>query len=94
MSFVIVEQDGMLITNVPVGVADPQQTIIVNNGDKEVTVKSVTPPTGTYRAIGLPKPGTVINPGEAITVQVIFTPQHAVTSNGSFTITQIGRAHV
>jgi hypothetical protein len=87
ISFVIVEQDGMLITNVPVGVSDPQQTIIVNNGDKAVTVKSVTPPTGTYRAIGLPKVGTVIKPGEAITVEVVFTPQHAVTSTGSFTIT-------
>ena len=87
LSFVINEQDGMLITNVPVGVSDPQQTVIVNGGTKPVTVKSVTPPAGNYRAIGLPKPGTVIKPGEAITVEVIFTPQHAVTSNGSFTIT-------
>ena len=87
LSFVINEQDGMLITNVPVGVSDPQQTVIVNGGTKPVRVKSVTPPTGTYRAIGLPKPGTVIRPGEAIPVQIVFTPQHAVTSNGSFTIT-------
>ncbi len=62
-------------------------TDIVNNGDKAVTVKSVTPPTGTYRAIGLPKVGTVIKPGEAIPVGVVFTPQHNVTTNGSFTIT-------
>jgi len=86
LSFVINEQDGMLITNVPVGVADPQQTVMVNDGDVPVTVKSVTPPTGSYRALGLPRPGTVIRPGEAITVQVIFTPRHAMTSNGSFTI--------
>jgi len=87
ISFVINEQDGMLITNVPVGVSDPQQTVIVNNGDKPVRVKSVTPPTGTYQAIGLPTPGTVIRPGEAIPVQIVYTPQHAVTSNGSVTIT-------
>jgi hypothetical protein len=87
ISFVIIEQDGMLITNVPVGVSDPQQTVIVNGGTKPVRVKSVTPPTGTYRAIGLPKVGTVIRPGEAIPVQIVFTPQQAVTSNGSFTIT-------
>jgi hypothetical protein len=76
-----------VITNVPVGISDPQQTDIVNNGTKPVTVKSVTPPTGTYRAIGLPKVGTVIRPGEAITVQIVFTPNHAVTSTGSFTVT-------
>jgi len=87
ISFVINEQDGMLITNVPVGTSDPQLTVIVNGGTKPVTVKSVIPPSGTYRAIGLPKPGTVIEPGEAIPVQVVYTPNHAVTSNGSFTIT-------
>jgi outer membrane protein assembly factor BamB len=87
LSFVINEQDGMLITNVPVGIPALQVTSIVNDGDVPVTVKSVTPPTGTYRAVGLPKPGTVIKPGEAIPVKVIYTPQHAVTSSGSFTIT-------
>src|SRR5437016_4379302 len=87
IAFNIVEQDGMLITNVPVGTSDPQLTNIVNGGTKPVTVKSVTPPGGTYRAIGLPKVGTVIKPGEAIPVEVIYTPRHAVTSNGSFTIT-------
>jgi hypothetical protein len=87
ISFNIVEQDGMLITNVPVGTSDPQLTDIVNGGTKPVRVKSVTAPTGTYRAIGLPKPGTVIRPGEAIPVQIVYTPRHAVTSNDSFTIT-------
>ena len=87
IDFQIVDKDGELITNVPVGISDPQVTDIVNNGDKAVTVKSVTPPTGTYRAIGLPKVGTVIRPGEAIPVGLVFTPQHNVTTNGSFTIT-------
>ena len=87
LSFVINENDGMTIHNVPAGVSDLQITSIVNDGDVPVTVKSITPPAGTYQAIGLPKPGTVIKPGEAIPVKVIFTPQHAVTSNGSFTIT-------
>jgi hypothetical protein len=87
ISFVISEQDGMLITNVPVGTSDPQLTDIVNGGTKPVRVKSVSLPGGTYRAIGLPKVGTVIRPGEAIPVQVVFTPRQAVTSNGSLTIT-------
>ena len=87
ITFQIVDKDGELITNVPVGISNPQMTDIVNNGDEAVTVKSVTPPTGTYRAVGLPKVGTVIKPGEAIPVGLVFTPQHAVTTNGSFTIT-------
>jgi hypothetical protein len=87
ISFVISEQDGMLITNVPVGTSDPQLTDIVNGGTKPVRVKSVTLPSGTYRAIGLPKVGTVIRPGEAIPVQIVFTPTGAVTSNDSLTIT-------
>jgi hypothetical protein len=87
ISFVLISEDGTVITNVPVGTSDPQQTDIVNGGTKPVRVKSVTPPTGTYQAIGLPKPGTIIRPGEAIPVQIVYTPNQAVTSNGSFTIT-------
>jgi hypothetical protein len=87
LSFVLVENDGMLITNVPVGITAPRVTDIVNNGTVPVRVTSVKPPTGSYSAVGLPKVGTVIKPGEAIPVDVIFAPQHAVTSNGSFTIT-------
>jgi Abnormal spindle-like microcephaly-assoc'd, ASPM-SPD-2-Hydin len=87
IAFNINEKDGELILNVPVGISDPQLTDIVNNGDKAVTVKSVTPPTGTYRAIGLPTVGTVIKPGESIPVGVVFTPQHNMTTNGSFTVT-------
>jgi hypothetical protein len=87
LKFVIDQNDGMLITNVPVGITAQALTTIANDGDTAVTVKSVTPPDGTYRAFGLPKPGTVIKPGEAISVKVIFSPQHNVTTNGSFTIT-------
>src|SRR4029077_15493780 len=86
IAFNINEKDGELILNVPVGISDPQMTDIVNKGDKAVTVRSVSPPTATYRAIGLPKVDTVIKPGEAIPVGVVFTPQHNVTTNGSFTI--------
>jgi hypothetical protein len=87
LKFVIDQDDGMLITNVPVGITAQALTTIANDGDTAVTVKSVTPPTGTYRAFGLPKPGTVIKPGQTISVKVIFSPRHNVTTNGSFTIT-------
>jgi hypothetical protein len=86
LSFVIVEQDGMLITNVPVGVTVPLTTAITNGGDTPVTVTSVTPPTGPYTAQNLPKVGTVIKPGASVTVQVTYAPSAAATSTGSFTI--------
>ena len=87
LSFKLNENDGMLITNVPVGITDPQVTDIVNDGTAPVTVASVKPPTGVYSSADLPKVGTVIKPGEAIPVTVIYTPRHDVTTNGSFTIT-------
>jgi hypothetical protein len=87
ISFKINENDGMLITNVPVGITVPQVTDIVNDGSRPVTVTSVKPPTGTYTAANLPRVGTVIRPGEAIPVDVIFAPRHKATTHGSFTIT-------
>jgi outer membrane protein assembly factor BamB len=87
MSFKEDQNDGMVITNVPVGITLPQVTDIVNDGSRPVTVKSVKPPTGSYTATNLPKVGTVIKPGEAIPVDVVFAPRHAVTTEGSFTIT-------
>jgi hypothetical protein len=87
MSFALVTNDGTAISNVPVGIVNPLEDTIVNGGDKPVTVTSVTPPTGPYTAQNLPKPGTVIKPGESLVVRITYSPQAAVTSNSSFTIT-------
>jgi len=87
LSFVVVTGDGSVITNVPVGITEPLVDNIVNGGDTPVTVTSVTPPAGPYKALYLPTVGTVIQPGQTIPVQIIFAPQQAVTSNGSFSIT-------
>jgi hypothetical protein len=86
LSFVLVEHSGSVISNVPVGTNSWENTSIVNGGDTPVRVTSVTPPTGRYSAAGLPTPGTVIKPGEAIPVQVQFTPAVAGTATGSFTV--------
>jgi outer membrane protein assembly factor BamB len=88
LSFLIVEQDGMLITNVPVGVAKPLTTDIVNGGTRPVRVTSISLPSGPYKVVsGLPKVGTVIRPGEALPVEIEYTPTQAVTNNSSLTIT-------
>jgi Abnormal spindle-like microcephaly-assoc'd, ASPM-SPD-2-Hydin/PQQ-like domain len=87
MSFALFEQGGMLITNVPVGISSPQMTNIVNGGATPVTVTAVTPPAAPYTAEDLPSVGTVIQPGGSLPVQITYAPSQAVTSNGSFTIT-------
>ena len=87
LSFVISEQDGMLILNVPVGIFKPLVDDIVNNGTTPVRVTSVTLPAAPFTAVNPPKVGTVIKPGEAIPVQVIYSPTQAVTSNSSMTVT-------
>ena len=48
---------------------------------------AVKAPTGQYTVAGLPKPGTVIKPGQAIPVQGEFTPTRLGAANTSFTIT-------
>jgi hypothetical protein len=87
LSFVINEQDGMLIENVPVGVYVPIVDDLVNAGAKPVTVTSISRPAGPYRASGLPKVGTVIKPGEALPLRLVFEPERAGTASSSLTIT-------
>jgi hypothetical protein len=87
MTFLIVEHDGMLIENVPVGIFKPQVTDIVNNGTKPVRVTSVKLPTGPFSVVDPPKVGMVIRPGEAVPVDIVFTPAKAVAANSSMTIT-------
>ena len=76
-----------MITNVPLGINDWEETSIVNGGDTPVRVTSIKAPSGQYTVAGLPKPGTVIKPGQAIPVQGEFTPTQLGAVNSSFTIT-------
>jgi outer membrane protein assembly factor BamB len=86
LSFVINEDDGMLILNVPVGVYVPIVDDLVNGGAKPVTVASISRPAGPYRVSGVPKVGTVIRPGEAIPLRLVFDPDRAGTASSSLTI--------
>ena len=87
LSFVLPNEDGTVITNVPVGIAPAQVDDIVNGGDKPVTVTSVTAPTAPFTTLHMPRVGTVIKPGGSVPVQITFAPQQAVTSTSSFTVT-------
>jgi HYDIN/CFA65/VesB-like, Ig-like domain len=74
------------VTDVPVGISVPQVITVTNFGTVPQRVTSVTPPSGPFAATGLPAVGTVIKPGQTISVQVVYTPTQAGTDNGSFTI--------
>lgn len=63
------------VTNVPVGTSELGAVDITNGGTTPQTVTSVTPPTGPFSAAGLPAPGSVIKPGQSVTVQLTFAPQ-------------------
>ncbi len=74
------------LVNVPVGISVPQVITVTNFGTVAQRVTSVTPPSGPFAATGLPAAGTVIKPGQTVSVQVVYTPTQAGTDNGSFTI--------
>jgi hypothetical protein len=78
--------DGV-ISNVPLAINVWAETSIVNGSDTPLRVTAVNAPTGQYTVAGLPKPGTVIMPGQAIPVQGEFTPTRLGAANTSFTIT-------
>jgi hypothetical protein len=83
-SFALVGDAGT--TNVPVGLSDPRTIEITNGGTSAETVTSVAPPAAPFTATGLPAPGTIINPGQSITVLVTFAPQRAGAAVGSLTV--------
>jgi hypothetical protein len=60
--------------------------VVTNGGTAAETVTSVTGPAGPFRATGLPRAGTVLQPGQAIVVQVTYTPDSAGPAAGQITI--------
>jgi putative pyrroloquinoline-quinone binding quinoprotein/ASPM-SPD-2-Hydin domain-containing protein/putative pyrroloquinoline-quinone-binding quinoprotein len=86
LSFVLNTNDGVL-SNVPAGISVWAETSIVNGSGIPLRVTGVKAPTGQYTVAGLPKPGAVIKPGEAIGVQGEFTPVRIGAASSSFTIT-------
>jgi protein involved in polysaccharide export with SLBB domain len=84
LTFALISGAG--VSNVPVGTSEPRTVDITNGGTTPQTVTSVTPPAGPFTATGMPATGTVINPGQTVTVQVTFAPTQAGPATGSFTI--------
>ena len=59
---------------------------VTNTGTTAETVGSVTAPTGTFSATGLPASGLVIAPGNSVPVSVTFTPAAAASYTSSLTV--------
>jgi PQQ-like domain len=74
-------------TSVPAGIVVPLTANISNGGTTPQTVSSVTAPARPFTAAGLPRPGTIIEPGQSIVVQVSYAPAHAGHDASSITIT-------
>lgn len=80
LHFALVNDVGMPVSDVPVGISVPLEADITNGSTQPQTISSITLPAGPYKVSGLPPVGTVLRPGQSIVVQVTFAP----ASPGSF----------
>ena len=79
--------NGTVIAPVPVGTPDYAATTIVNGGATPQKITKISLPGGPFSIVGLPKVGTVLQPGQTVTVQFAYIPSKAVTSSGALTVT-------
>jgi hypothetical protein len=81
--------DGTRVGPVPVGLMVSAVATIVNDGTAPQRITKVTAPRAggplTYRA--LPKPGTLLRPGQSVSVQVIYAPTKVVPAKVTLTVT-------
>jgi hypothetical protein len=84
--------DGTRVGPVPVGLKVSAVATIVNGGTTPQRITKVSAPSGlqdggplTYRA--LPKPGTVLRPGQSVSIQVIYAPARIVPTKVTLTVT-------
>jgi hypothetical protein len=78
--------DGLTVRNVPVGVPLPKIVDLVNGGTSPEKVTTVRGPARPFSARDLPTRGTVIQPGQAVPVEVVFRPTRATSSSSSLTV--------
>ena len=72
--------------SVPVGTGLPVNVVVSNGGPAAETVTGVTGPGTPFSAAGLPRPGTRLQPGQAVVVQVTYRPMAAGPATGQITI--------
>lgn len=87
LSMLLSLNDGTEVGPVPVGLPSYAVTTIVNGGASAQRITKISLPGGPFTARFLPRPGTVLRPGQSVTVQVAYRPGRAVSSAGALTIT-------
>jgi len=87
LSMMLSLNDGTEVGPVPVGQPVYAVTTIVNGGAAAQRIAKISPPGGPFTARFLPRPGTVLRPGQSVTVQIAYRPARAVSSAGALTIT-------
>jgi hypothetical protein len=87
LSLLLSLNNGTVIAPVPVGTPNYAVSTIVNGGTTPQRITNISVPGGPYAVRGLPKVGTVLLPGQSVTVQFVYKPSQAVTSNAALTVT-------
>lgn len=85
--FALVTDTGAFASNVPAGVLVPREIDLVNGSTQAETVRSVQAPRPPYSATGLPAPGTVLQPGQSVPIQVVFGPARPGSDPGTIAVT-------
>ncbi len=79
--------DGHNVGPDPVGLPNYATDMIVNGGTTPQRISKISQPGGPFKVRYLPKPGTVLLPGQSVTVQFVYRPVKAVTSKSAFSVT-------
>jgi hypothetical protein len=87
LSMLLNLNDGTELGPVPVGQTVYAVTTIVNGGTTPQRLTRITTPGGPFATSNVPHTGTVLKPGQSVTVQVAYTPSKSVNSSTSLTIT-------
>jgi Abnormal spindle-like microcephaly-assoc'd, ASPM-SPD-2-Hydin/PQQ-like domain len=78
--------DGTQVGPVPVGQPVYAVTTVVNGGTTAQRITRVSAPGIPFAVRALPPPGTVLRPGQSVTMQVGYTPRRVVSSTAALTI--------
>ena len=73
--------------NVTDGATSTSSFVVSNTGATALNVTAVIPPAAPFGAPSPLKEGTVINPGQALTESVTFSPTAQAVASGSYSIT-------
>jgi hypothetical protein len=87
LSMLLSLNDGTQVGPVPVGLPAYAVSTIVNGGTTPQRITKISGPGAPFSARFLPRPGTVLQPGQSVTVQFAYTPSQAVSSSSALTVT-------